>query len=42
MLAPRPAPVTLTDTAPLTALMLELLSALTDTPVPAVMTDPLM
>ena len=40
MLAARPAPVALTDTAPVTAEIVDVLSAFTDTPVPAVMVEP--
>ena len=36
MLAPRPAPVTLAATAPVTAVMVDVFSAVTETPVPAV------
>ncbi|CAB3643676.1 hypothetical protein LMG3431_02341 [Achromobacter pestifer] len=42
MLAAAPAPVALTEIAPVTAEIVAVLSALTDTPVPAVMSDPSM
>ena len=40
MLAPRPAPVTLAATAPVTAVMVDVFSAVTETPVPAVTVEP--